>query len=330
MAKDSDPAEQQTSSSQLENSPHERLPAKDPWSRALRRSRGRWRTFAIIALMMALLALTARLNNGVFTPDSDYIALVTVQGVIATDPSRMAIIEDLAENEHVKAVVVRINSPGGTTAGGEELYEAISKLRAQKPVVAVIDELGASAAYMTAIATDRIFARRLSIVGSIGVLFNHMDASGLLQTIGIDFDKVASGPLKAEPETDAPMSDEVRASLQMLVDDSFQWFVDIVAERRGMTHAQALALADGRIVNGRMAKNVGLIDEFGGQSDAIQWLETKNIELDLPLLRAFPTPESFEQRFMLVLGEEAKTVLGIDAISLTQHTTDGLVSLWQQ
>src|SRR6478609_7821790 len=108
-------------------------------------------------------------------------------------------------------------SPGGTTAGGEELYEAIGKLRAKKPVVAYVKELGASAAYMAAIAADRVFVRRLSIVGSIGVLFQTTDASKLMQTIGVDLDKVASGPLKAEPDIDEPMSPEVRASLQSLV-----------------------------------------------------------------------------------------------------------------
>src|SRR3546814_10020313 len=119
-----------------------------------------------------------------------------------------------------------MKSPGGTTAGGEELYEARGALRASKPVVSVIHELGASAAYMTAIATDRIFARRLSIVGSIGVLYQHVNAGKLLDTIGIDFDKVATGPLKAEPDFDEPMTPQVRASLQALVGDSFDWFVE--------------------------------------------------------------------------------------------------------
>ena len=151
-------------------------------------------------------------------------------------------------------MIVAINSPGGTTAGGEELYEALGQLRAAKPTVAVIKELGASAAYMTAIATDRIFARRLSIVGSIGVLYQHVNAGKLLETIGVDLDKVASGPLKAEPDFDEPMEGAPRASIAALVDDSFQWFVDIVAERRGLDRAAALALADGRIVTGRVGR----------------------------------------------------------------------------
>lgn len=301
---------------------------QNPILRALRRSRGRWRLFGVIALVVAVVAISARMNAEFFKADADYIALVVVEGVITTNPQRMAVIEGLGENENVKGVIVRINSPGGTTAGGEELYEALSALRAQKPVIAVINEVGASAAYMTAIATDRIIARRLSIVGSIGVLFNHVDASGLLETIGIDFDKVASGPLKAEPDTDEAMSDEVRASLQALVDDSFFWFVDIVAERRGLTRSATLALSDGRIVNGRVALEAGLIDEFGGQAEAVVWLETKNIEAELPVLRVFPIAENFEQRLMRVLGEEAKTMLGLSNMPFGEQATGGLVSIW--
>ncbi len=168
----------------------------------------------------------------------DRIARVSITGTIMTDPARLKILDKLAEDDAVKAVVVAIRLPGGTTAGGEELYEALSALRAKKPVVAVISELGASAAYVTAIAADRIFARRLSIVGSIGVLYQHVDAGKLLSTIGVNFDKVQTGPLKAEPDFNEPMQGEVRASLQALVNDSFEWFVDIVAERRAISAAR--------------------------------------------------------------------------------------------
>lgn len=177
-----------------------------PVARALRRSRMRWRVIAFVALGLAALALFTRLAADLGPGGKDYVALVAIEGIITTDDQRMAILEALAEDDQVRAVIVRINSPGGSTAGGEELYEGLTRLRQQKPVAAIINELGASAAYMTAIASDRIFARRLSIVGSIGVLFSHLDASGLLNTIGIDLDKVASGPLKAEPDVDEPMT----------------------------------------------------------------------------------------------------------------------------
>jgi len=295
---------------------------------ALRRSLGRWRLVAFIAIALALLAVSARLVSQFTTPDN-YIALVKIDGVITTSPERMAVLEQLARDSEVKAVLVRINSPGGTTAGGEELYEALSKLRAQKPVVAVISELGASAAYMSAIATDRIFARRLSLVGSIGVLIQHVDASGLLNTIGIDMQKVASGPLKAEPEINKPLSGAVRASFQALVDDSFNWFVDIVAKRRGLTRQKTLALSDGRIMNGRMALAAGLIDQIGGDAEAIGWLETQKVPVDLPLIGVYPPAQGDLQRVLQFLGQNAQNMLGLSLLPSNGGMLDSMVSLWR-
>lgn len=291
-----------------------------------RRSRGLWRLMAFLALAIAILALAGRF--ALIDAPTDRIARIVVDGTITTSRERVAAIEALAENERVKGVIVAINSPGGTTAGGEELYEAIGQLRTRKPVVAVIDELGASAAYMTAIAADRIFARRLSIVGSIGVLYQHFNAGKLLDTIGIDLDKVATGPLKAEPDFDEAMSPEVRASLQQLVGDSFDWFVDVVAERRGLSRPQALALADGRILTGRQGVDSKLIDAVGGEVEAIAWLEIeRKIAADLPVVTHYPSEEEGWLGLPPWLGGLARSALGLDARG--SIALDGLVSLWQ-
>lgn len=291
-----------------------------------RRSRGLWRLVAFLALAIAILALAGRF--ALIDAPTDRIARIVVDGTITTSRERVAAIEALAENARVKGVIVAINSPGGTTAGGEELYEAIGQLRTKKPVVAVIDELGASAAYMTAIAADRIFARRLSIVGSIGVLYQHFNAGKLLDTIGIDLDKVATGPLKAEPDFDEAISPEVRASLQRLVGDSFDWFVDVVAERRGLSRPQALALADGRILTGRQGVDSRLIDAIGGEVEAIAWLEAeRKIAADLPVVTYYPQEEEGWLGLPPWLGGLARSALGLDARG--SITLDGLVSLWQ-
>ena len=298
-----------------------------PAASQLRRSRFRWRMVAFVALVIAILAGTARFatENGIA---ADSIARIEIDGTIASDPERLAAFDKIAESADVKAVLIAINSPGGTTAGGEELYEAISKLRAKKPVVAYFKELGASAAYMAAIATDRIFVRRLSIVGSIGVLFQTTDASKLMHTIGVDLDKVASGPLKAEPDIDEPMTPEVRASLQALVDDSFSWFVDIVAERRGMSRAEVLPLADGRIVTGNQGIANKLVDEVGGEAEAIAWLEAnKSIKADLPVVTWYPQPQPPYAGWGKWLGGQARAALGLPAEGPV--VLDGLVSLWQ-
>ena len=301
-----------------------------PAASALRRSRFRWRVVAFIALVIAVLAGAGRFatENGFTGAVSDTIARIEIDGTIATDPQRLKTFEAIADDDSVKAVVIAINSPGGTTAGGEELYDAIGKLRAKKPVVSYVKELGASAAYMTAIATDRIFVRRLSIVGSIGVLFQTTDASKLMQTIGVDLDKVASGPLKAEPDIDEPMSPEVRASLQSLVDDSFSWFVDVVAERRGLTRAEVLPLADGRIMTGNQGIASKLVDEVGGEAEAIAWLEAnKEIAADLPVLTWYPVAQPGWSDWLKYVGGQARSALGLPTNGPV--LLDGLVSLWQ-
>jgi protease-4 len=298
-----------------------------PATSQLRRSRTRWRVLFFLALAVAVVAVVGRIaleSGGV----GDRIARITINGTIVTDPNRLLTLKELTDDPQVKAVIVSINSPGGTTAGGEELYEALNALRAEKPVVAVINELGASAAYMAAIGTDRIFARRLSIVGSIGVLYQHVDAGKLLATIGVDFDKVQTGPLKAEPDFDEPLTGEVRASLQALVDDSFEWFVDIVAERRGLPRPQVLTLADGRIVTGRQGVENKLIDAIGGEAEAIAWLESeRQVAADLPVLTYYPPPDDNWFNLPRWLGDAARAGLGLG--SGGPIALDGLVSLWQ-
>lgn len=299
-----------------------------PATTRLRKSRRRWRVAAFVALGIAVAAIAGRFAWEAGAAGADQIARVRVSGVIETDPSRVEMFEQLAESEAVKAVIIAINSPGGTSAGGEELYESITRLRAEKPVVAVVHEVGASAAYMTAIATDRIFARRLSIVGSIGVLMQHVNAGRLLETIGLDFDKVQTGPLKAEPDFDEPLAGAARESLQTLVNDSFEWFVDVVAERRGMPRSDTLALADGRIVTGRMALENGLIDAIGSEAEAVAWLESeKGIEPDLAVVTQFPLPESDFERIARYLGSRLGAMIGLGPQG--SIPLDGLVSLWQ-
>lgn len=303
----------------LQDDPVETIPV----TRALRRSRGRWRIFAFVVLAAAIVIALARFVP--MTPAADIVARVAIEGTIMTDAERTALFEELAEDDSVAAVIVAINSPGGTTAGGEELYASLRALAEQKPVVSTIGELGASAAYMAAIATDRIYARNLSIVGSIGVYYQHVDASGLFETLGVDLDKVASGPLKGKPDFDEPISPEVRDSLIELVDSSYQYFVDLVVERRGLTRPQTLALADGRILSGVMAIEAGLIDEAGGELQALAWLQTTHdIDPDLDTVSVWP-PQRAPGWLDLLLGSLAGAFgqSGWPGLPL-----DGLVSLW--
>ena len=292
-----------------------------------RRSRGLWRWLALLAANIAVLALVGRFALPQFA-GGEHIARVVISGTITTDAARSRAIQAMIEDDTVQAVIVSINSPGGTTAGGEELYEDLRRLSAAKPVVSTIDELGASAAYMTAIGTDRIFARRLSIIGSIGVLYQHVNAGKLLDTIGVNFDKVASGPLKAEPDFDEPLTGAPRASITELVEDSFAWFVDIVAERRGLSRAETLALADGRIVTGRIGLQAGLIDAIGAQHEALDWLESEHgIDPQTSVVTVWPREQNELSWIGDLLGKSARSLFGFS--SETPVMLDGLVSLWQ-
>jgi protease-4 len=292
-----------------------------------RRARGFWRLLAFLAFGALILALIGRFAFG-GGPSPDRIARIVLDGTITTNPTRVRVIDDLIEDDAVKAVIVAINSPGGTSAGGEEIFEALMRLRAEKPVVAVVHELAASGGYMAAIGTDRIYTRRLSIVGSIGVFYQHVNAGGLLDSIGVDLERVASGPLKGRPEFDEPITPEVRASLEDLVNSSYAWFVDIVAERRGINRAQALRLADGRVFSGADALEAGLVDAVGGETEAIAWLETeREIAEDLPVITAYPKSEpgmGWLSRWLVHSAVEALGVREGGALPL-----DGLVSLWQ-
>ena len=254
--------------------------------RRLRRRLSFWRVTAILFLAVAVIAAIGLAvgRDKLFLLRGDHIARVPVEGLIIHNRRQLKLLDRIAKDDSVKAVLLSVNSPGGAVSGGEALYEAVRAISQKKPVVVQINTLAASAGYMVAIAGDRIFARRNAITGSIGVLFQFAEASKLLDTVGVTFDAVKSAPLKAEPMPYHPMSPEARAMLKSLVDDAYDWFVALVAERRSLDPAVARALADGRIFSGAQALDAKLIDALGDENAAIQWLnEAKGVEKDLPV-----------------------------------------------
>jgi protease-4 len=190
---------------------------------------------------------------------------------------------------------------------------------------------------MIASATDHIVARQSSIVGSIGVLFQYPDVTGLMDKVGVKLEGVKSSPLKAEPSPFNPTTEEERTMIRNLVMDSYDWFVGLVETRRGLTHDQALALADGSIYTGRQGLKNRLVDELGGVETARAWLATKSVPAELDLVEWKPRRDSagwlFGQSSMRALaawlglpaaGSDILAGLGADRIFL-----DGLVSVWQ-
>ena len=214
---------------------------------------------------------------------SGSIARVNIEGLIRSDQDRAEALERL-EKSSAAAVIVHINSPGGTTAGSEQLYDALVRLKAKKPLVVVVDGLAASGGYITAIAADHIIAQQTSLVGSIGVLFQFPNFTELMKTVGVKVEEVKSSPLKAAPNGFEPTSPEARAALDALVKDTYAWFRGLVKERRGMDDALLEKVADGRVFTGRQAVDLKLIDQLGDEKTAVAWLvANKNVKSNLPV-----------------------------------------------
>ena len=266
----------------------------------------------------------------------DHIAKVKIEGTITEDEELIERLEKIRKSSAVKGVILAIDSPGGTTAGGESIFDEVRQLAAEKPVVAQVGTLAASAGYMIASATDHIVARKSSIVGSIGVLIQFPDVTGLMDKIGVKLEEVKSSPLKAEPSPFNPTTEEERAMVRKLILDSYDWFVGIVDERRPLTRAEVMALADGSIFTGRQALANKLIDALGGEREAIGWLATKGVDPELKVIEW--KSEKSRLRFSAVAltgkavadwlglpGYDADLIreLGGDRIFL-----DGLLSLW--
>ena len=207
--------------------------------RRMRRKLTFWRVVAIAVIVLAI-AGSAELwsRRAGFADAGAYIARVTIRGLIRDDDERVQQLERLAQSSTARAVVVHVDSPGGTTAGSEQLYDALMRLKEKKPLVIVVESMAASGAYITALAGDHIVAKQTSLVGSIGVLFQYPNVSDLLDKVGVKVETIKSSPLKAVPNGFEPTSPEARAAIESIVMDSYAWFRGLVqdapaARRRG-------------------------------------------------------------------------------------------------
>ncbi len=257
--------------------------------RRLRGRLGLWRLLAIAALAVAGASVAWE-----WIPRAPYVARHAVTGIILEDPARDAMLRDLAEDDRVLALLLRIDSPGGSVAGSESLYEALRVVAGRKPVAAVMGTVAASGGYIAALAADHIVARGGTVTGSIGVVAEFPNVEGLLDRIGVGVARVASAPLKAEPSPFREASPAVLDAQQALIDDSYRWFLDLVAARRGMEAAQARSLGDGRVYTGRQAFENGLIDALGGEAEALDWLAAeRGVPRDAPVREVEPDRGGF-------------------------------------
>jgi len=303
--------------------------------RRLRNQLTFWRVATVGIAALAVIALALRFGGGLAVK-SPHIARIEISGVITGDDKTLALLRDVAKS-NAAAVELSINSPGGTTEGSEDLYEEIRHLAEKKPVVAVVGTMAASGAYIAALGADRIFARGNSIVGSIGVLVQFPNVSGLMDKVGVKLESIKSSPLKASPNGMEPTSDAARAAMEALVMDSFAWFKGLVRERRGLSDDELAKVADGRVFNGRQGLPLKLIDAVGGEREAIVWLESdKGVAKGLPV-RDWKPPTSFTGFKLTSLAAALAEAAGAEGIAKAfrreslrdDASVDGLLSVWQ-
>jgi protease-4 len=311
--------------------------------RRMRRKLTFWRVFAILIAICAVVAAGAALRvpgTAVLTGQPGAgIARVTLTGLIRVDQQRVEALEKLAKSR-AQAVIVHINSPGGTTSGSEQLYDSLMRLKEKKPTVVVVDGLAASGGYIAALGADHIIAQETSLVGSIGVLFQYPNVTELMKTIGVKIEEIKSSPLKAAPNGFEPTSPEARAAIEAIVSDSYAWFRGLVKARRQLDDASLDRVADGRVFTGRQAVALKLIDQLGDERTALAWLaKEKSIDPNTPVrdyrlrdrLSDLPFLHTAAVAVLEVAGlgswarhiEEWGAVQAVERLSL-----DGLLALW--
>jgi protease-4 len=289
------------------------------YRRRLRRALAWWRAGAIL---LAAVLVVVLLNRGGDLPGRPYVARLDVSGIITEDVDRDHLLETLAEDGKVKALIVAIDSPGGTVVGGEQLFRRLRAVAARKPVVAVMGTLATSAGYMIALGADHLVANEGTITGSIGVILQSTDLTGLLAKLGISTEAIKSAPLKAVPSPFEPLTPAAREATRAVVLDLYDMFVSMVAERRALPREEALKLADGRVYTGRQALKLGLVDALGGEDAARAWLKDKRgVDPDLPIRDIAPERE-------LSLWSAAHSLVAGKTVLSERLTLDGVISLW--
>jgi protease-4 len=298
-----------------------------------------WRVTAVVVavLTVATLAVTFGPGRTLIEPGG-HVARITITGLIRGNQDRVEALDRLGRSSAL-AVIVHVDTPGGTTAGSEQLFDSLRRLQAKKPMVVVVDGLAASGGYIAAMAADRIIALDTSLVGSIGVLFQYPNFTDVLKTIGIKVEEVKSSPLKAAPNGFEPTSPEARAAIAAIVMDSYAWFKGLVKDRRQLDDAQLAKVADGRVFTGRQAVDLKLVDSLGNEKDALAWLEKeKKVPANTPV-RDYSLQPRFGELSFLHVASWTFNAVGLSAVAqrieewgavqaVERLNLDGLLALW--
>lgn len=296
--------------------------------RRLKRSLSFWRVLAIIVFVAGVVGIIAAVGGQNADLRKPHVASIRFDEPIVDDQAKLELIREIGESDSAKAVLLIIDSPGGTVTGSEMLHKELSALNEKKPVVAVIRSMGTSGAYAIALASERIYAQKTSIVGSIGVIFQWAQVDSLLEKVGVEMHSVKSAPLKAEPSPFAPPPPAAEAMIERLIAGSLSWFTEILAEGRDLELAQARQLADGAVYTGQEALEIKLIDAIGNEEDALAWLQkNRNIDPSLELEDWTKEKNKGLEGFEIA----AKVFSGLTGLSIQSErvqSSSGLLALW--
>ena len=230
-------------------------------------------SLSVISLFIFIAAYVITVGLGNFPLSvGEKIAVVKIEGVILDSKDIIEELREHRENKSVKAIMLRIDSPGGAVAPSQEIYTEVLNIRdeGKKKIVTSMGSVAASGGYYIASASDRIVANPGSVTGSIGVILELANVSGLMKKVGVESVVIKSGKFKDVGSLFRTMTAEERELLQGVIDDTYDQFVDAVAAGRGINKEDLLPIADGRVFTGRQAKKLGLVDDLGSMQDAIK------------------------------------------------------------
>ena len=223
--------------------------------------KGIWRGILISIILVITISLFLNFNH--LSSNFSHIARISINGVIFDNSETIEIIDNLAKNDNVKSVIVRINSPGGSVVGSESLYVAINSLSQKKPVISLMGEIATSGGYIVALASNYILARKNTLTGSIGVIVENQNFSELSEKIGVSIDTTKSGKIKGGQNPLSPFDPLVKINNQKLVNYSFDWFISIIKKNRDINKSVLELVSGGRTLTGGIAVDLGFIDGIG-------------------------------------------------------------------
>ena len=267
-----------------------------------------------IALIILFIGIT--FFDSIFNKQDNYIAKVSIENIIYTDDDFLILLDDLKNDKNVKAVLVDLNSPGGTIVGSQTIYNKLKSLGENVPIAVSMKEVAASGGYLISLAADRIFCYKGTITGSVGVILQTVNLNNLLEKIGLEPLIVKSGSMKSVPNPFEKVDEEKKKKIISLVDNMAKQFLNLVIQSRNLSKKEIDLISDGSVFTGAQAKEINLVDEIGDEQDAITWLKKKADLDEKTKVLEIKKPESFLNDINLNTSNILKKMSGILAIWL--------------